>query len=175
VIDSIWKVGGGILAVALITGGVLMTTTDAPNPEVISDNMLAKAYMDKNKSKYATCYNSIKNAEIEFFKVGIEDYPDLPAERTEQLEAQFIKDVKTKCSKPIKDYESSYATYKSTELEIAKFSQSILDKLLGIDHYSQISEVDQYKPSTVRLLTNGNPFTDTIYTKEDITRYFEKV
>lgn len=172
-IGVIAKVIGGILILAFMGVGLLMVIKEAPSSELVSSNLLAEVYLTTNKDNYARCYNSVNGGQLLLSRVGL-GYMSWPRDdalmnKLDEAEEAFMADVHQKCDQPIKDYEKNFETYKATNIEIARASRSLLDKLIG---YEPTPENDKsYQPSMVRTF-GTDPFTDFIFTEDDVKRFF---
>lgn len=160
---------GGLLLV-----GALDNVKGAPNPDAIKDNTLAKAYMDKNKEQYATCYNSINSStgaisdvSFDYYHPGMSDDEKV---KIEQVEDGFIQSIKDQCEEPVKKYEENYTLYKSSSEQIMAANRSVFDNLIGAKPEKD-QFVTEYEPAFVRF-KSGSPFDNYIFTDEDIRQYF---
>lgn len=176
-IATILKGIGGLLIAGILVIGVLSGVKGAPSMEIANKNTLARAYMEKNKDSYAKCYNSINYGSSTIGKVSLsyltyntDDATKAKLKTTEESYAQKIRD---QCQKQVTDYETSFTDYKSTSEEIAKSSQSLLDKMLGGKPEVDDTDLRQYDPPVVRIMS-GFALTNTVFTEQDVTDYFKE-
>lgn len=176
-IGAIFKGIGGLLIVGVLIIGVLSGVKGTPSMEITSKNILAKAYMEKNKESYAKCYNSVNYGSNIIGKVSFSYLTSTTTDTTlaklKDIEANYAKKIKEQCQKQLDDYENSFNDYKSTSEEIAKSSQSLLDKMLGGTPDVDSSDLRQYDPPLVRL-TSGFALTNTVFTEQDVADYFKE-
>lgn len=176
-IATIFKGIGGLLVAGVLIIGVLSGVKGAPSMEVANKNTLARAYMAKNKDSYAKCYNSINYGSSTIGKVSLSyltfDTDDATKAKLKFTEESYTQKIKDQCQKQVSDYETSFSDYKSTAEEIAKSSQSLLDKMLGSTPEIDSSDLRQYDPPVVRL-TSGFALTNTVFTEQDVADYFEE-
>jgi hypothetical protein len=99
-----------------------------------------------------------------------DDATKVKLKSTEESYAQKIKD---QCQKQVADYETSFTDYKSTSEEIAVSSQSLLDKMLGGKPEADDTDIRQYDPPVVRIVS-GFALTNTVFTEQEVTDYFKE-
>lgn len=178
-IDTILFIGKalGVTLVGLVlVAGILANISGTPDFEITSKNTLAKAYMDKNKDRYATCYNSVNNGATVIGRVSMSylTYETAGTSFVDKLNAteeKFKSQVETECKPSIDGYEANFKTYTTTANEIAKTQQSVLDKMLGGKPELDPAELREFEPSMIRFL-GGNPFENLIFTEEDVKQFF---
>ena len=176
-IGAIFKGIGGLLIAGVLIIGVLSGVKGTPSMEITNKNTLAKAYMEKNKESYAQCYNSINYGSSTIGKVSLSyltyNTTDATKAKLKATEDSYAKKIKEQCQKQVTDYETSFKDYKSTSEEIAKSSQSLLNKMMGGKPDVDASDLRQYDPPVVRL-TSGFALTNTVFTEQDVTDYFKE-
>lgn len=178
-IDAIIFIGkalGVALVGLLLTAGILANISGTPDFETTSKNTLAKAYMSKNKDRYVTCYNSVNNGATVIGRVSMSylTYETAGTSFVDKLNAtedKFKSQVETECKPTIDGYESNFKTFTITSNEIAKAQQSVLDKLLGGKPEADPAELREFEPSVIRF-HGGNPFTNLIFSEEDVKQFF---
>lgn len=174
-IGTVFRFIGGLLFVAVLVLVGLNEAHGTPSTDTTNKNTLALAYLDKNKDSYAKCARSVDYGDTVISDVVLENthYGMTQTEQNhlQQLAADFKAQVKQQCDKPIADYKQNYATYKQTEQQIAKDTQSVFSKILGNKPEVDEASLRQYDPDTLKL-TNGDPLSDYVFTKADVEQYF---
>jgi hypothetical protein len=146
----------GVLAIAvLLVVGVIENEHSKPAGDKVNRATLASAYLEKNKDNYAKCYNSINYGPSVVGDVGLGHYSynstDEEKAKIKAVENDYNQQIKSKCQKPVTDYESEYQAYKQNTNE----------------------SIDTYQPSVVRVQA-GNPLDNFIFTRADVEQYFNE-
>lgn len=173
-LSNIGKVFAAFTVGGLLLIGALDNVKGAPNPDAIKDYTLAKAYMDKNKEQYATCYYSINSSVGAISDVSFSYYyPGMSDEekvKIKQVESSFVQSVKDQCEDPVKKYEESYELYKKSSEHILAADRSLFDNIINAKPEKDRSIIE-YEPAFVRF-KSGSPFDNYIFKDEDIRQHF---
>jgi hypothetical protein len=173
-LTNIGKILAGVIMGGLLLVGALDNVKGSPDPEAIKDNTLAKAYMDKNKERYATCYYSIHSSIGPISDVSFNYYhagmSEAETAKIKQIEDGFIQKIKDQCENPVKKYEENYELYKSSSEQIIAANRSLFDNLINAKP-EKGSSVIEYEPALVRF-KSGSPFDNYIFTDEEVRQYF---
>lgn len=174
-IGATFRFIGGLLVVAVLILVGLNEAHGTPSTDTANKHTLALAYLDKNRDSYAKCARSVDYGDTVISDVVLENthYGMTQAEQDHlhQLAADFKAQVKQQCDEPIADYRQNYTTYKQTEQQIAKDTQSVFNKMLGDKPEVDEASLRQYNPDTLKLM-GGDPLSDYVFTKADVEQYF---
>ncbi|MCA9325172.1 hypothetical protein KDA23_03865 [Candidatus Saccharibacteria bacterium] len=166
---------GGIIVVAILLLVGLNGAHGTPSSTTVNKHTLAEAYLQKKQDDYGKCARSVEYGDSVITDVVIDNtyYGITQAEvkHLDRLADNFKAQVKKQCEKPIAEYEQNYATYKQTEQQIAKDTQSLFSKMLGNEPEVDDMALRQYDPKTIKL-TGGDPLSDFVFTKADVEQYF---
>lgn len=169
------KIMGGLLVGLILVVGILELVRGAPSSELTQRNLLAKAYLDKNKDEYVKCYNSLNGGKVLVgdVKFGYLSYDtdDATKAKLNEAESAFMANVKAKCDKSVADYETNFDTLKQTTEEIAWVSRSKLDALL--DRPPEKADYSSYEPGMVRILYD-DPFSNLTFTKAEVEAFYSQ-
>ena len=171
-IATTFRIMGGILAALLFVVMGLATIKGSPSWTTVNTNVLASAYLEKNKDSYAKCANSIGGeGDILIGRVAFNKLRSYSLDRLNSIEDSYKAQINEQCSKPVTDYEENYAALERTEKEIASSSQSLLAKFMGWQAEVNDSKLRAYQPNLVKF-TAGNPLTNLVFTEADVEQYF---
>lgn len=173
-LGTVAKIIGGILVGIIMLVSTLAFIKGSANTETTQRNLLAKAYLDKNKNGYIKCHNSLTTGDMLIGNVKWSylsyDTPDAKKARLNETEAAFKAQVNSQCEKPIADYEANLKTLKETDAEIANASRSVLDIALGF----RAEDKDYSNYEVARLRLASDPFTDLVFTENDVKQFYLK-
>lgn len=154
ILEAIWYIGGFLVIAAIVIAGVLMYIKPPVNESTIKDNTLARAYMDKNKKKYAKCKNelgilvpfAITTKYIEF------ETPDEQRTAFKNAEAKYKQKKEAECGSVVQEYEKKFKTLKKTAVELEKADISLLERIFGADDVSADDlDFSDYDPVGVQI------------------------
>jgi len=172
--ELVSKIIGGLVVGLILLVGVLQWVKGSPSADLTQRNLLARAYLDKNKDAYAKCYNSIHHGGMLVGDVKLKylyGVSDAMRAKLDRAEDDFIADITKECEKPVADYESNFETLKKTDGQIALASRSKLDVLLS--HQPEPADYSSYEPKMVRLFS-GDPFTNLTFTEAEVKDFYSQ-
>lgn len=176
--NSVLKIVSGVFIAGFLTIGVLSSVKQPPNSKTMQDNTIAKAYMDKNKDQYAKCKNSLGLGKTKIYQVT-QTYIKFENTKAQNQHAQdteknFIKKLEKECNPTIKGYEANFEIYKTTMAELARADRSLLDDILGIKSESEQTNLFEYQPSAVAMLTGVSIDESLVFSEQDVKSFYKK-